>query len=117
VHSNRAALAHGFGLLAQPAVQAMRARRERSPCLVHARGGALASGAVMADRRQGVPSGHEGTLGVVPGRTTGAGAHRSGLVTVRRRRARAVVFPVSSGASVHLVGSDMDREHLGASRG
>jgi hypothetical protein len=42
----------------------------------------------VVGQRQGVPDGHEGTLGVAPSRSTGAGAHRCGPATVRQRRAR-----------------------------
>jgi hypothetical protein len=69
------------------------------------RGGVLAGGSVVAQRRQGVAGDLEGVAGKVPGKEERTGVHRNGGSMVRRcKRRRAAAFIGGEGAPVVVGG-------------
>jgi hypothetical protein len=65
------------------------------------RGGVLAGGSVVAQRRQGVTGDLEGVTGKVPGKEERAGVHQNDESMVRRRkRRRAAAFIGEEGTPV-----------------
>jgi hypothetical protein len=81
------------------------------------RGGALADGAAMAGRRQGVLGGHEEESGVVPGTSTGVRAPPCGPATVRRGGLGAAVFRSAAALRCTSSMAGVVWEHLGGSKG